>query len=646
MTYQILHGNNLDILPTLADNSIDSIVTDPPYELGFMGKKWDSSGIAYSVKLWQQCLRVLKPGGHLLSFGGTRTWHRVAVAIEDAGFEIRDNIARFYGDPAYCQCDLPQVDWVYGTGEPQSQHSMRPVPDGNLSQTFDPENQQGQVLQSQLQEQDLPSGKRPEPSQGSKDGKEPSLEGRSDIQATQGQLLGCEVCEVSSGVSSDGQERRLHHGTQACNCQKDRQVADSNRGSESQGPQSQQQPPEQFGTVPNQRGSQERRGWPICVGCGKPLSTTNAGHIAWVMGSGFPKSLDVSKAIDKAAGAEREVIGEKVSPDGIPYSARIVNKSGPQIGGSAYGDFQGGGNQLTAPSTPEAQQWQGWGTALKPAFEPVIVARKPIEGTVANNVLKWGTGGLNIDGSRISHASPNDLAKHAKSVQAIKERGGVMADSWKNSSDLSGANDVSSNGRWPANIILDPYTAELLDEQSGITKGKPGMTNPDKFSFTVGEKVSGVKHGSQKGLGDSGGASRFFYVSKASKRDRNEGLEELEETTAADMVDREPDSAGMNSPRAGAGRTSGAKNFHPTVKPTSLMEYLIKLVTPPNGTVLDPFTGSGSTGKAAILQGFDFIGIEMTEEYLPIIEGRLKHAERIVAERNEEASLLEQEKLF
>lgn len=640
MTYQILHGNNLDILPTLADNSIDSIVTDPPYELGFMGKKWDSSGIAYSVKLWQQCLRVLKPGGHLLSFGGTRTWHRVAVAIEDAGFEIRDNIARFYGDPAYCQCDLPQVDWVYGTGEPQSQHSMRPVPDGNLSQTFDPENQQGQVLQSQLQEQDLPSGKRPEPSQGSKDGKEPSLEGRSDIQATQGQLLGCEVCEVSSGVSSDGQERRLHHGTQACNCQKDRQVADSNRGSESQGPQSQQQPPEQFGTVPNQRGSQERRGWPICVGCGKPLSTTNAGHIAWVMGSGFPKSLDVSKAIDKAAGAEREVIGEKVSPDGIPYSARIVNKSGPQIGGSAYGDFQGGGNQLTAPSTPEAQQWQGWGTALKPAFEPVIVARKPIEGNVANNVLKWGTGGLNIDGSRIA----SDITKDPNYRPNAKDHAGhgssfsVGGQNTRDKNDLPDAGFHNSAGRWPANIILDPYTAELLDEQSGTLKSGKLNTAQTKTSI-FGSKTS-ERFGTYEQ--SEGGASRFFYVAKASKRDRNEGLEDLD---AQRHSDRElADGVGGDNPR---NRTNQAKqNFHPTVKPTSLMEYLIKLVTPPKGTVLDPFTGSGSTGKAAILQGFDFIGIEMTEEYLPIIKGRLKHAERIVAERNKEASLLEQEKLF
>jgi len=163
--------------------------------------------------------------------------------------------------------------------------------------------------------------------------------------------------------------------------------------------------------------------------------------------------------------------------------------------------------------------------------------------------------------------------------------------------------------------------------------------------FDIGSS-DGTRNTKFQGHGDSGGASRFFYVAKASKRDRNEGLEELLDTTAADMVDREPDSAGMNSPRAGAGRTSGAKNFHPTVKPTTLMEYLIKLVTPPNGTVLDPFTGSGSTGKAAILQGFDFIGIEITEEYLPIIEGRLKHAEAMVAKAKEQDKAKESEVLF
>jgi site-specific DNA-methyltransferase (adenine-specific) len=445
MTYQILHGNNLDILPTLADNSIDSIVTDPPYELGFMGKKWDSSGIAYSVELWQQCLRVLKPGGHLLSFGGTRTYHRVAVAIEDAGFELRDSIA-------------------------------------------------------------------------------------------------------------------------------------------------------------------------------------------WLYGSGFPKSLDVSKAIDKQAGAEREVIGRNPNSREQATKENTLYESGT-VGKTAFD---------TAPSTPEAQEWQGWGTALKPAFEPVIVARKPIEGTVANNVLKWGTGGLNIHASRIPHngkIANAGFAGYGAGYDAHNHPnrkygnglGGIIA-------------EPNEAGRWPANIILDPYTAELLDEQSGTQKDGVAVrrnTNPNAFMpMSVYGKYKNAT--ADSGFGGSGGASRFFYVAKASKRDRNEGLDDLD---AQRHSDRElADGVGGDNPR---NRTNQAKqNFHPTVKPTSLMEYLIKLVTPPNGTVLDPFTGSGSTGKAAILQGFDFIGIEMTEEYLPIIEGRLKHAEHIVAERVKETTNQQSEVLF
>ena len=437
MTYQILLGNNLDILPTLPDNSIDSIVTDPPYELGFMGKKWDSSGIAYSVELWQQCLRVLKPGGHLLSFGGTRTWHRVAVGIEDAGFEIRDSMA-------------------------------------------------------------------------------------------------------------------------------------------------------------------------------------------WLYGSGFPKSLDVSKAIDKQAGAEREVLGRNPNSREQAGKENTLYESGT-VGKTAY---------ETAPSTPEAQQWEGWGTALKPAFEPIVVARKPIEGTVANNVLKWGTGGLNIDGSRID-GKPRTTHTDGNHQGLPAYEGG-----WKDAL-IAGA-----QGRWPANIILDPYTAELLDEQSGQVRSNHNKTN-DNSGFgdsyvggSLTRPVSGPMYS------DSGGASRFFYVAKASKRDRNEGLDELPDTHPGEITGRKVGSAGaQNGGYAGMTETP-RKNIHPTVKPTTLMEYLIKLVTPPGGVVLDPFTGSGSTGKAAILQGFDFIGIEITEEYLPIIEGRLKHAEQLVAEAKEQDKLKETEVLF
>lgn len=431
MTYQIHLGSNLDILPTLPDNSVDSIVTDPPYELGFMGKSWDSSGIAYSTELWSECLRVLKPGGHLLAFGGSRTWHRIAVAIEDSGFQVRDSIA-------------------------------------------------------------------------------------------------------------------------------------------------------------------------------------------WLYGSGFPKSLDISKAIDKAAGAEREVIGDKYSPDGVAYSARYKTaKSGGILGKVVEANPLT--QMQTAPATPEAQQWQGWGTALKPAFEPVVVARKPLIGTVAENVLTHGTGGLNIDGSRIG--TTDRFGGGAKGSSGFAAN--YDAEGWTAGSD---------KGRWPSNVMLDPYTAELLDEQSGVSVSKSG----GKSGTPAHE--GGWSQIERQGHNDRGGASRFFYVAKASKRDRNEGLEELPFGESKFGNQKETVDGSLNSKHRGAPR----QNFHPTVKPTDLMRYLIKLVTPPGGVVLDPFTGSGSTGKAAILEGFDFIGIELTEEYLPIIEGRLAHAEKMRAE----AEAKEDEALF
>lgn len=315
--YDIHLGNCLEVLKGIPDNSVDSIVTDPPYGLSFMGKKWD-----YDVPeqaIWEECLRVLKPGGHLLAFAGTRTQHRMAVRIEDAGFEIRD-------------------------------------------------------------------------------------------------------------------------------------------------------------------------------------------MIAWVYGSGFPKSLDVSKAIDKAAGAVREVIGKAQWSNsaahfvpGEDHTARVTL-------------------DITAPATDAARKWEGWGTALKPALEPITVARKPFKGAVADNVLTHSTGALNIDGCRIEGGSKCD--------------------------------GITTSGRWPANLIHDG-SAEVDDS--------------------------------------IGSASRFFYCAKTSRKDRGEG------------------------------------NNHPTVKPTDLMAYLCRLVTPPGGVVLDPFMGSGSTGKAAVREGFRFIGIEMDADYLAIAEARIAH---------------------
>jgi site-specific DNA-methyltransferase (adenine-specific) len=405
-------------LKTMADNSVDSIVTDPPYGLSFMGKKWDYD--VPSEDVWRECLRVLKPGGHLLAFAGTRTQHRMAVRIEDAGFEIRDMIA-----------------WVYSTG--------------------------------------------------------------------------------------------------------------------------------------------------------------------------FPKSLDVSKAIDKAAGAEREVIGiredfaKRMSLSERPNTANAGGYVNPQTAG-----------QITAPATDAAKQWQGWGTALKPALEPITVARKPFPGTVAANVLAHGTGGLNVDGCRVGTEA------------TVTVRNGNSGAHGRYGKDDRVFSRENPPGRWPANLIHDGSDEVMeLFPVTGASKATP-RNNGEFKSVAKGREFPHVTHGHD----DNGGsAARFFYCAKASKRDRDEGCEGLEEVQRG-VGDVRP--SGDFGERLGP-REDGSerkpptgRNHHPTVKPTDLMRYLCRLVTPPSGIVLDPFMGSGSTGKAAMLEGFEFIGIEREAEYAQIAKTRIE----------------------
>jgi DNA modification methylase len=370
-------GDCLDALRQLSDASVDAVVTDPPYGLSFMGKKWDYD--VPSVEVWAECLRVLKPGGHLLAFAGTRTQHRMAVRIEDAGFEIRD-------------------------------------------------------------------------------------------------------------------------------------------------------------------------------------------MIAWVYGSGFPKSLDVSKAIDKAAGAEREVVGGK----------KRAMAGWSMDGGTKFVD-----RNITAPATDAARQWAGWGTALKPALEPITVARKPLSGTVAATVLEHGTGALNVDGCRVGEREKRMLNRGGSIGYGGSEPQGVVED--------------GGCGRWPANLIHDGG-----DEVVGLFPAQAGAAAPvhrrnsDKFRQTYGSFGGNIDEAGSTFHGDTGSAARFFYSPKADGTDRNEGTE--------------------------------ARNIHPTVKPTDLMQYLCRLVTPPGGTVLDPFMGSGSTGKAAQMEGFRFIGCERDPDYFAIAKARIETA--------------------
>jgi len=512
---RVFHGDCVEVLRSLPDNSVDSIVTDPPYGLEFMGKDWDApwkksgdvlddpasvggfqdgaggnpfsrsrirygrdNGAMIGFQRWAtewsvECLRVLKPGGHMLAFGGTRTWHRLAVAVEDAGFEIRDNIA-----------------WMYGSGFPKSL---------DVSKAIDKSNGENRARQLRFVEW---------------------------MRST-----GLKASEINEAIGkSDVGSHYLRHDQPA--------IATAD------------------------------------------LFDKLRPHLP-------PVPEEIERLVAERTGIEWT---DYVKREVVAKGYRVDKKTSavPISGATPDGHYD-----ITKSHSPEAEKWQGWGTALKPAFEPIVVARKPLIGTVASNVLEWGTGGLNIDGSRIG---TEEMLRKAGPAGIPSGVGNYVG----NEKPRPFLTEQSIQGRWPANVILDEHTAGLLDEQSGVSKSRVG--GKSGTSFSAGTDGS-LRTDERKGHNDSGGASRFFYVAKASKRDRSEGLED--------------------------------GNSHPTVKPTALMRYLVKLVTPPGGTVLDPFTGSGSTGKAAILEGFEFVGVELTEDYLPIIEGRLKWA----LENREEGTL-------
>lgn len=407
--YKLFHGDCIEEMDKLIVQGVqfDSIVTDPPYEIGFMENTWDNRGISFRKETWERCFKLLKSGGHLLCFGGTRTFHRIACAIEDAGFEIRDTIM-----------------YVYGTG--------------------------------------------------------------------------------------------------------------------------------------------------------------------------LPKSLDISKAFDKKAGTQGEQIGER----------RFGKTSTGQASGWHNNNVAATGKQAVfAPATEEAKQWYGWGTALKPAYEPILLARKPFKGTVIDNVATYGVGGINIDACRIP--TTDDLAKNYDSVRKSDNEMGERVYKMgfrQNKDSVAVASSSCALGRFPSNFIHDGSDeVTSLFPDTGVSKGgKSGHTGAYSGGY-VEEYYGDVG----TGYFDSGSASRFFYCTKASREDKDEGCEAL-------------------TPHSYRSDGTPIYNGHPTVKPTDLMQYLCKLITPPNGTILDPFMGSGSTGKAAILEGFNFVGIELEQEYVNISKERIK----------------------
>src|SRR5699024_3706789 len=450
--------------------SVDAIVTDPPYGLGFMGKKWD--GLPPSLEWAEACYRVLKPGGHIAAFGGTRTWHRLAVAIEDAGFEMRDSLA-----------------WLYGSGFPKS-HDV---------------------------------GKAIDKLDASDERRARALEFTAFIR--------------ESGLTA----RRID------------EITGTNMGGH-------------FTTAASQ----------------PAIATADLFDMLRPHLPEVPERIEVlvaQRTVESENYKRREVVGQRTTGIGTGRGAvAYISDSDDR--------------DLTAAHTPEAQQWDGWGTALKPAFEPIVLARKPLaEKTVARNVLTHGTGAINVDACRIA-GDMSGGTWGAKQTTSIGFHGGTEGSGYRTQQNPS--------GRWPANVLLDQHAAAWVDEQSGIAPAKAGRT---------GKRGGSSWHG-QKGIGSpdkvgtwpadpGGGASRFFYTAKAPKRER-------------------PNVDGVQ---------------HPTVKPLAIMRWLIRLVTPPGGTVLDPFAGSGTTLEAAQKLGFKSIGVEAEGTYLPLIDQRLQRSNTNPIER-------------
>jgi DNA modification methylase len=422
---KLITSDCLLALKDLPENSVDSVVTDPPYGLSFMDKVWDYD--VPKVEVWSEVLRVLKPGGHLLSFAGSRTYHRMAVNIEDAGFEIRD-----------------MIEWVYG--------------------------------------------------------------------------------------------------------------------------------------------------------------------------SGFPKSLNIGKAYDKKMGNEREVIGE-LKLTGTARSSDIGGKTS-SAKSSDY-EIKNTKTDITQGSSP----YEGWGTALKPAHEPIVMARKPLIGTVVENVIKYGTGGINIDGCRVDvdESEKESFAKEWDREQSMSaERGGVAMNKGLKAISLR---ENRPQGRFPANLIHDG-SDEVLAVFPNTGKSRGGRIGNKGSALNM---MGQAYEAGDPGYGDSGSAARFFYCAKASRSERNAGLEGFEEKERIDYGGFHSEKGLIENNRNPENRKP-TKNNHPTVKPVALMQYLVRLVTPPNGTVLDPFMGSGTTGIAAKREGFSFIGIEREPEYVEIARARIDSA--------------------
>jgi DNA modification methylase len=645
MTNFVLHvGDCREVLAALPDASVDSVVTDPPYELGFMGKKWDAAGIAYDTAMWAEVLRVLKPGGHLLAFGGTRTYHRMTVAIEDAGFEIRDSLNWLYGSGfpkslSVHKATLKAVESRYGTARCDCLDARHGQPDRLYV---------GRESRSTTS------------SVGSSGQEPPTQTGLTDLSVQSGgrdrdlrELR--KVCDKETTGPETGAPSVLHSGVRG-------------RRAETSG----------------QRHSEVRAGMvePACGDSAERQDLSNVRDTVNPDGSTSRSSFgSVQIRGNEPTGESGGIVRQ------LPSQDRSSNEPGVGhvVGGSDTRrvelDDHGGQQSAVArvcswcglPDRGWLDQIEPLGTALKPAHEPIVVARKPLVGTVAANVLAHGTGALNIDGCRVGTDGGTAGCSAGPS-------NGIFGDG------LNGdfGRPVNGLGRWPANVVLTHHhecrqtgtTSEtvgggaagtsgfaagyetgdgfvgrdvptvvwdchpecpiaVLDGQSGISKDgvavhRTGNKDPEKQGYGKGW---GTDPRPDQGYGGQGGASRFFtqtewdtdldgpsfhYVAKPAKKERNLGLDLCKCDQPATTTSVTCDNCG------------NVKSGHPTVKPVALMRHLVRLVTPPGGTVLDPFTGSGTTGMAAMLEGCNFVGIEQSADYAEnLATPRIEQARRM-----------------
>ena len=546
-------GDCLDTLRGMPDASVDAVVTDPPYGLGrepdprevlaawldgeayqpggagFMGKAWDA--FVPSPVVWSECLRVLKPGGHLLAFAGSRTYDWIVMGVRLAGFEVRDQLMWLYGsgfskgfnmrrigDDAFCSCADCANPIPYNHGTPTTEHELRPLRRADLSAPVNLAGERGQVLLASVPEQGAPEHGTawPEPETAGRE--QPGMEGRIVHRTRQG------VSDDPSTGTSQGEGERLR-----------------------------------VGAHPDRRGDAR--------------ATTESGR------SGAP---------------------HQPRPAGQPAreSEGLREPRGALGSGAPAGHMCGACGKLPA-------EFAGFGTGLKPAHEPIVLARKPLVGTVAHNVTTHGTGAINVDGCRVGAGETVPGGGNGKAHHA-----GFGAGYTSGTRPVVQPHD---KGRWPANVLHDG-SPEVL---AGFPVTKSGGGDKSNRG-TVG--LYGIASNVTRNHdANTGSAARFFYHAKASRAERERGLLHREPETVGDGRETPIDNAYQR------GKTE-RRNVHPTVKPVSVMRWLVRLVTPPGGVVLDPFTGSGTTGIAATIEGFRFIGCELSHEYAEIARARIAHA--------------------